>query len=415
VVRSLATTTPSADEAWRLIWTDVALSDLASLAPNAGSRPCWPTPTCSPAAPATTVIDIFDVVFGDLQRAATHRGQKRRTRELRDYDRAVAELHTRMQALLEGLDDPAALPGTLDGLRADRAGIDVAMGTVAALMRPPADPFHERLVAAYPQIRRFLPGLIEALDLQATESARPVLAAYHALGDWLSDKPRTTHRPAEELDLEVVTPSWAPHVHDRDDDTVNRAAYACCVLDALRTRLRRRDIYAPTSTRWGDPRAELLTPPVWEQQRDTLCDELALNPDATTVVDELAASLDQAWNRTAAGLAGNPDLRIEQRGGRDEIVQTPLDAQGEPASLVRLRSAVEGLLPEVEIADLPLEVHGWTGSSTSTPTWPAPAPAPAPAIRAWPRASRRCWSPRAATSGSPRSRTRTTRPSRGSG
>jgi len=66
------------------------------------------------------VIDIFDVVFGDLQRAATHRGQKRRTSELRDYDRAVAELHTRMQALLEGLDDPAALPGTLDGLRADR-------------------------------------------------------------------------------------------------------------------------------------------------------------------------------------------------------------------------------------------------------------------------------------------------------
>jgi hypothetical protein len=30
------------------------------------------------------VIDIFDVVFGDLQRAATHRGQKRRAGELRD-------------------------------------------------------------------------------------------------------------------------------------------------------------------------------------------------------------------------------------------------------------------------------------------------------------------------------------------
>ena len=32
------------------------------------------------------VIDIFDVVFGDMQRAATHRGQKRRTKELRDYE-----------------------------------------------------------------------------------------------------------------------------------------------------------------------------------------------------------------------------------------------------------------------------------------------------------------------------------------
>jgi hypothetical protein len=49
-------------------------------------------------------------------------------------------------------------------------------------------------------------------------------------------------------------------VRDRDTGTVNRAGYACCVLDALRTRLRRRDIYATASTRWGDPRAELLAP-----------------------------------------------------------------------------------------------------------------------------------------------------------
>ncbi len=38
------------------------------------------------------VIDIFDVVFGDLQRSATHRGQQRRAGELRDYDLAVGEV-----------------------------------------------------------------------------------------------------------------------------------------------------------------------------------------------------------------------------------------------------------------------------------------------------------------------------------
>src|SRR5690349_24202847 len=63
------------------------------------------------------------------------------------------------------------------------------MGTVATLLRPPGDPFHERLVAAYPQIRRFLPRSIEAVELQAIDSAAPVLAAYHAIGKWLIDKP----------------------------------------------------------------------------------------------------------------------------------------------------------------------------------------------------------------------------------
>jgi Domain of unknown function (DUF4158) len=116
------------------------------------------------------VIDIFDVVFGDLQRSATHRGQQRRVGELRDYDRAVAALHTRMRAVLDALDaDPVVQAGVLDGLRADRAGIEQAMDMVTALMRPPSDPFHERLVAAYPQIRRFLPLLIEAIELHAGE------------------------------------------------------------------------------------------------------------------------------------------------------------------------------------------------------------------------------------------------------
>jgi len=111
----------------------------------------------------------------------------------------------------------------------------------------------------------------------------------------------------------------------------------------------------------GRSRAELLTRREWASRRDTLCEELALDPNLATIIDQLTASLDAAWRRTAAGYAANSGLRIEHRGGRDEIVLTPLDAEAEPASLVTLRTEVEKLLPEVEVADLPLEVHGWTG------------------------------------------------------
>jgi hypothetical protein len=173
-----------------------------------------------------------------------------------------------MRPVLDILDaDPDSQTAMLDELRGDRAGIEQAMGTVSALLRPPNDPFRERLVAAYPQVRRFLPLLIEAIELEATDPARPVLSAYHALGDWLADKPRTSELPDTDVPLGVINASWEPHVRNRDTGTVNRAGYSCCVLDALRTRLRRRDIYAPASTRWGDPRAELLAPDAWEAQR----------------------------------------------------------------------------------------------------------------------------------------------------
>ena len=205
------------------------------------------------------VIDIFDVVFGDLQRSATSRGQRRRIAELRFYDRAVGELGARMQAVLDALDDDAAIAAVVAAIGEDRERIAEALGTLTTLMRPPDDPFHERLVASYPQIRRFLALLIDAVDMEATAPARPVLDAYRALGTWLAERPRTTRLPDTEVPMEVVNASWEPHVRDRG--TVDRAAYACCVLDQLRAGLRRRDVYAPGSTRWGDPRAELLSAP----------------------------------------------------------------------------------------------------------------------------------------------------------
>lgn len=79
----------------------------------------------------------------------------------------------------------------------------------------------------------------------------------------------------------MLTPSWRPHVQDPDTGMIDRSGYDCCVLDQLRTRLRRRDVYAPGSTRSGDPGAELLTLETWTEQRDTFCDELALDLEPT--------------------------------------------------------------------------------------------------------------------------------------
>ncbi|EQD30494.1 Transposase, Tn3, partial [mine drainage metagenome] len=95
--------------------------------------------------------------------------------------KAVGELHAAMQVLLEALDEgEQAIAAALGALRQDRGRIERALGTVTALTRPPADPFHERLVACYPQLRRFLPTLIEAITFECTDAARPVLDAYQA-------------------------------------------------------------------------------------------------------------------------------------------------------------------------------------------------------------------------------------------
>ena len=263
-------------------------------------------------------------------------------------------------AVLNALHQPDDLTDAIEDLRSNRTEIAEAMATVTELMRSPSDPFHDRLIAAYPQIRRFLPDLLAALDLDATPASAPVVEAVDALDEWLNTLPRTTNRPDSEVPTEIVPTSWQRYVHP-ESGRVNRAAYACCVLDQLRSGLRRRDIYLPDSRRWGDPRAELLPEPAWERQRTEACDSLALTTNPKTAARELIDSVDTAWRQAADRYEANDEFRVEERDGADRVVVTPLDAIEELTSLTELRGLVTELMPEVEISDIPLEVHDWTG------------------------------------------------------
>ena len=138
-------------------------------------------------------------------------------------------------------------------MRARREGIEENVGTVATLMRPPGDPFHERLVAAYRQITRFLSRSIEAVELQAIDSAAPVLAAYHAPGKWLIGKPRTTHRPAEEVPLEVDHGRRGGPTRTTSRPAPSTAPPTLPCARPGQHPAARRDIYAPDSTRWAIP------------------------------------------------------------------------------------------------------------------------------------------------------------------
>ena len=82
------------------------------------------------------IIDVFDVVFGDLQRSATNRGKKRRAGELTDYDQAVGELQARMRPLLDALDESDhVIAAALGCLRTDRERIEAALSVCSESTR----------------------------------------------------------------------------------------------------------------------------------------------------------------------------------------------------------------------------------------------------------------------------------------
>lgn len=118
----------------------------------------------------------------------------------------------------------------------------------------------------YQIVRRFVPQLCEVVTFDATADAKAVLDAFRQLPELMMTRP-SKRFPAgwldvSHIDTNIIGVGWWKALafrKDRPPGSADRIAYTFCVLEQFHQRLRRRDIFATRSTRWADPRAQLLT------------------------------------------------------------------------------------------------------------------------------------------------------------
>ena len=158
---------------------------------------------------------------------------------------------------------------------------------------------------------------------------------------------------------EIVKGGWEK-VIEQEVGLLHRPAYTLCVLENLQIALKRRDLYVPTSRRFGDPRTKLLSKETWETMRLSVCRSLDLDPDPQVVLSRLGAQLDEMYRLVEARLPENTAVRLEERKGKVRLVLEEDEALSESPSLVRLRAAVETRIPRIDLPELLLEVHAWT-------------------------------------------------------
>jgi TnpA family transposase len=305
------------------------------------------------------LLDLLDRLLAALLARSQHAEQRDRLRALPALDVAARSLREAVAVLL---DPPDAGRGGLPAVWAalaehglTRDQLSIAVEAVGELSRQP-ESWAEQLLSRYSHVRRFLPQLLDGLQLEATAGGQSVLAALDALRA-LEGRRKVS---ADEVPLELATGAWQRLVVT-GDGTLDRRAYTFCVLERLRDALRRRDVYAPGSSRWADPRARLLTGSAWDGVRDQVCASLGHQADPTAELDALTAELDTAYRAVAQRLPDNAAVRVETDSGRDRPVLTPLDRLPEPDSLTALREQLAGRLPRIDLPDLLLEVAGWTG------------------------------------------------------
>ncbi|MBG6089617.1 TnpA family transposase [Actinomadura viridis] len=326
-------------------------------------------------------LDLLDVLIATKLLARAERETTReKVKTLPRVERASAKLAAAVQVLIETTSEqidtstgevfpPAAslVEAVWERIEAvvPRRELAAAIAAIGELT-PPLDSdadqaWRAQLVTRFATVRPFLELLTSVVDFGATPEGLPVLKALRSLPGLLG---RKKVAPAE-IDTELLVGSWrrlvlsAPHA---EPGTVDWKAYTFCVLEQFHRMLRRREIFARNSSKWGDPRAKLLSDAAWEKARPMVLASLNLPATAGEHLAARAELLHATYTEVAERLPANSQVHFGEDG---RLHLAALEPEPEPASLVELRQAVNDLLPRVDLPEVLLEVLAWTGADTA--------------------------------------------------
>jgi TnpA family transposase len=207
--------------------------------------------------------------------------------------------------------------------------------------------------------RRMIVPLLDTLEFRSNNSNhKPVLDALSFLksnreyrGQYFTD--------LADIPIAGVIKSkrfdWVIEQDKDGDDRINRINYEIGVLQALRERLRSKEIWVVGACRYRNPDEDL--PGDFASNSDTYYEALNLPKDPEELIAKLKADLGKALKHTNKKMPKNPLVKIIPI-GKNRIRITPQEPQAEPENLARLKAEIfsrwpaTGLLDVLKEADL---------------------------------------------------------------
>jgi TnpA family transposase len=203
--------------------------------------------------------------------------------------------------------------------------------------------------------RRLLSPLLDTLEFRSNNEAhRPATQALELLKRHAGSKARTF--PAEEVVpiRGVVRPGWRELVLERDKQgrqRVNRISYELHVLQAVRERVRCKEVWVAGADRYRNPDDDL--PADFAVRREAYYQELGQPLNADTFIAGLQHEMADALAMLDRTLPTNPDVRIVQRStGKSAIRLSPLVALPDPPNLIRLKLELGRRWPDTSLLDM---------------------------------------------------------------
>jgi len=300
------------------------------------------------------ILELFDTALGDADRRARFQLDEAR-RQAAAAANSTVRLFTRVGRLV--LDDTVPDDELRARILASAGGSFAgAVEQAERIARPDGDNHIEYLTSRYATIRQYGPAVIDAFAFHGNRSADELLDAIEILRTLNGTGARLV---PPEAPTSFATQAWRRAMTAPPDGKIDRHVWEIAKLFETRAALRGANLWVDHSHRHQDPVNYLLSDVDWQLQRSTTPGETGISLDG----HERLAQLDEHLNDRVTDLdevlaaSDGAGARIDN----ERLVVPSLDAEETDEDVDAGRERVQGLMPSMEIADLLLDVHSWTG------------------------------------------------------
>jgi TnpA family transposase len=201
--------------------------------------------------------------------------------------------------------------------------------------------------------RRMVPELLDMLVFRSNNDIhRPVMEALELINKY-SNSGLRYYPLNEDVPTEgIIKAKWWDSIIEESEDglgKINRINYEISVLQALREKLRCKEIWVEGANRYRNPDEDL--PSDFDNLREEYYKALRLPLDADVFINELKHKMKTALDRLNTGMSNNQFVRILSK-GKGHISVTPLESQPEPVNLSGLKSELQRKWPMTNLLDI---------------------------------------------------------------
>jgi TnpA family transposase len=205
--------------------------------------------------------------------------------------------------------------------------------------------------------RRMLPAVLGALEFKSNNlQHRPVIKALHLIKESY-DTDITFFRMDQGLPIDgIMNATQKKGLLSEDNNGqigVDKKEYEITVLQALRDKLRCKEIWVKGSDKFKNP--ELDLPQDFERKRNHYYSSLNKPKDPDPFIEQLQGDLSDSLRNFNDRVNNNPHVRISSKNG-GKIILTPFEKQEDPKNIELLKQDVAQRWPMIDLLDILKEV-----------------------------------------------------------